>query len=48
VTLRSPKRVAAAMLRAAGSTSAHTLITRADNQGARILPLRTPQSATRN
>lgn len=48
VTLRSPKKVAAAMLRAAGSTSAHTLITRADNQGARILPLRTPQSATRN
>ena len=48
ITLHSSKKIAAAMLRAAGSTSAHTLITRADNQGARILPLRTPQSATRN
>jgi homoserine kinase len=48
ITLHSPKKVAAAMLRAAGSTSAHTVITRADNQGARILPLRAPQSATRN
>jgi homoserine kinase len=37
VTLRSPKRVAAAMLRAAGSASAHTLITRADNRGARFI-----------
>lgn len=37
VTLRSPKKVAAAMLRAAGSTSAHTLITRADNRGARFI-----------
>jgi homoserine kinase len=48
VTLHSPKKVAAAMLRATGSASAQTLITRADNRGARVLPLRTPQSAIRN
>ena len=48
VTLRSPKKVAAAMLRVAGSASAHTLITRADNRGARVLPFRNPQSAIRN
>jgi len=48
VTLRSPKKVAAAMLRAAGSASAHALITRADNRGARVLPFRIPQSAIRN
>jgi homoserine kinase len=48
VTLHSPKKVAGAMLRAAGSTSAHTLITRADNRGARVLPFRDPQSAVRN
>jgi homoserine kinase len=40
VTLDSTQKVAAAMLRAAGSASAHTLITRADNRGARVLPLR--------
>jgi homoserine kinase len=48
VTLHSPKKVAAAMLRTAGSASAHTLITRADNRGARVLPFRNPQSAIRN
>lgn len=48
VTLHSPKKVAAAMLRAAGSASAHTLITRADNRGARVLQFRNPQSAIRN
>jgi homoserine kinase len=48
VTLHSPKKVAAAMLHAAGSASAHTLITRADNRGARVLPIRNPQSAIRN
>jgi homoserine kinase len=48
VTLRSPKKISAAMLRAAGSASAHTLITRADNRGARVLPFRNPQSAIRN
>ncbi len=48
VTLHSPKKVAAAMLRAAGSASAHTLITRADNRGARVLPFRNPQFAIRN
>jgi homoserine kinase len=48
VTLRSPKKISAAMLRAAGSASAHTLITRADNRGARVLPFRNPHSAIRN
>jgi homoserine kinase len=48
VTLHSPKKVAAAMLRAAGSASAYTLITRPDNRGARVLPFRNPQSAIRN
>ena len=48
VTLHSPKKVAAAMLRAAGAASAQTLTTRADNTGARVLPLRNPQSAIRN
>ncbi len=48
VTLHSSKKVAAAMLHAAGSTSAHTLITRADNRGARVLPLRNPRFAIRN
>jgi homoserine kinase len=33
VTLQSPKKVASAMLRAAGSTSAQTIITTADNHG---------------
>jgi homoserine kinase len=40
VTLHSPKKVADAMLCAARSASAHTLITRADNRGARVLPIR--------
>jgi len=48
VTLCSPKEISAAMLRAAGSASGHTLITRADNRGARVLPFRNPQSAIRN
>jgi homoserine kinase len=43
VTLHSPKKVADAMFHAAGAASAHTLITRADNRGARILPFRNPQ-----
>ncbi len=37
LTLHSPKKIAAAMLRATESTSAHTLITRADNRGARLV-----------
>jgi homoserine kinase len=44
ITLRSPKKVAAAMLRASRLTSVHTLITAADNRGARIVPFRNPQS----
>lgn len=37
VTLRSPEKIARAMLAAAGSPGARTLITAADNRGARIL-----------
>jgi len=37
LTLHSPKKIADAMLRAAESTSARTLITRADNRGARLV-----------
>lgn len=37
VTLQSPKKVAAAMLRAA-ATPARTIITRAENRGARLIP----------
>jgi len=48
VTLRSPEKVSRAMLAAANSNGAHTIITSADNRGARILTLRNPQSAIRN
>ena len=41
VTLRAPKRVAAAMVRAA-SAPARTIITHADNRGAQIFSLRVP------
>lgn len=37
VTLQHPDRVAAAMKRAAGWTSAHAVITHADNRGARVI-----------
>ncbi|MDP9098391.1 MAG: homoserine kinase [Verrucomicrobiota bacterium] len=37
ITLRSPEKVAGAMLAAAGSAGARTVITNADNRGARIL-----------
>ncbi len=39
VTLEKPKEVARAMAEAAGQTSGSTMIVRADNHGARILPL---------
>ncbi len=42
VTLRAPKKVAAAMAHAAGA-SARTIVTRADNRGAQVLPIRNPQ-----
>jgi homoserine kinase len=48
VTLDSPKKVASAMLRAAGSTSAHTLVTTADNEGARMLPIANRKSKIAN
>jgi homoserine kinase len=47
LTLRSPDKVAAAMLAASGLRSARIFITTADNRGTRILPIRNPQSAIR-
>jgi homoserine kinase len=44
VTLRSPEKIAAAMLRATRSTDARTLITTADNNGARLF--RSPSRTT--
>lgn len=40
VTLRSPEKIARAMLTAADSPGARTIVTTADNRGARILPNR--------
>jgi homoserine kinase len=48
ITLRSPERVSREMIAAAKSDGARTIITAADNRGARILTLRNPQSAIRN
>ncbi|MEY2483373.1 MAG: homoserine kinase [Verrucomicrobiota bacterium] len=48
VTLRSPEKVSSAMLAAAKSPGARTIITAADNRGARLLSFRNPQSAIRN
>lgn len=43
LTLRSPEKVASAMLAAAGGTKARTIITKADNQGTRVLSIRAPR-----
>jgi homoserine kinase len=48
VTLRAPEKVSRAMLAAAASPGARTLITAADNRGARILQIRNPKSEIRN
>lgn len=48
VTLDSPKRVAAAMLKAARTTNAQIIITTADNKGASVLKIRNSKSAARN
>ena len=48
ITLRSADKVARAMLRAAASPGARTVITAADNRGARVRPVRNPQAAIRN
>src|SRR6202521_155420 len=48
ITLRAPEKVSRAMLAAADSPGARTIITSADNRGARPLPIRNPQSAIRN
>jgi homoserine kinase len=45
ITLQAPEKIATAMARAADSP-ADTIITRADNSGARVLPARTRQNAT--
>jgi homoserine kinase len=47
-TLASPKKIAAAMLRASGLSNAQTVIAKADNHGVKILPFRIPNSALRN
>jgi homoserine kinase len=47
ITLRSPEKVSRAMLAAADSAGGRTIITSADNRGARPLSLRTPPSAIR-
>jgi homoserine kinase len=44
ITLRSPEKVARAMLGAAKSEAARTVITSADNRGARTLTIRNPKS----
>jgi homoserine kinase len=44
ITLRSPKKISRAMLAAANSPGASTLITTADNRGARLLAFRIPHS----
>jgi homoserine kinase len=48
ITLRSPAKISRAMLAAAKSDGAQTIITSADNRGARLLTLRDLQSAIRN
>jgi homoserine kinase len=47
VTLRSPEKVSRAMLTAAKSDGARTIVTSADNRGARILAFRNPRSEIR-
>ena len=48
VTLRSPEKIAAAMLAAAESSGARTVITAADNRGARVLPIEIRNSKFEN
>jgi homoserine kinase len=45
ISLRSPEKVSQAMLAAAASPGARTIITAADNRGARLLSLRHPPSS---
>jgi homoserine kinase len=46
ITLRSPEKLSRAMLAAARSEGARTIITSADNRGARILTLRNPKASS--
>ena len=48
IALRAPEKVSRAMLAAANSPGAQTIITAADNRGAHLLPFRNPQSEIRN
>jgi homoserine kinase len=48
VTLDDQHQVADAMLRAAKSTSARSIVTKADNRGVRTFSFRNPESAIRN
>jgi homoserine kinase len=45
ITLRSPEKTSRAMLAAANSPGARTIITAADNRGARLLAIRNPPSS---
>lgn len=46
ITLEAPEKIATAMARAA-AVPAHTIMTHADNRGARVLPVRDPLSGIR-
>lgn len=48
VTLRSPEKIARAMLATADSPGARTIITTADNRGARLLPIENRKSKIAN
>jgi homoserine kinase len=48
ITRRSPEKIARAMLAAAASADARTLITTADNRGARLLPIENRKSKFEN
>jgi homoserine kinase len=48
VTLKSSKRIAAAMLAAAPSKRARIVVTKADNRGAQFLKIRNPKFEIRN
>jgi homoserine kinase len=48
IALCSPEKISEAMLAASVSPGAQTLLTAADNRGARVLSPRNPQSAIRN
>jgi homoserine kinase len=48
ITLRAPEKIAAAMLAAAASPGARSIITTADNSGARLIPIENRKSKMEN